>query len=71
MASTTTSPRQLQNLIRAHIENHGFNQAEFARRVGVSKQWLTHWFNGRRFAREDVLERMFAGAGIALRAGKS
>jgi len=63
------TPRDIGAILRESRQKAGLDQAELARRVGVSRQWLVEVERGKPRAEVGLILRVFNALGLPLQSG--
>lgn len=63
------TPQDIGAILRQSRRKAGLDQAELARRVGVSRQWLVEVEGGKPRAEVGLILRVFNALGLSLQSG--
>lgn len=65
------TPQDIGAVLREGRQNAGLDQAELARRAGVSRQWLVEVERGKPRAEVGLILRVFNTLGLSLQSGRT
>ena len=65
------TPQDIGAIVRESRQHAGLDQAELARRAGVSRQWLVEMERGKPRAEIGLILRVFNALGLPLQSGSA